>query len=153
PSGRLWKGHLVILCVLYIGLAAGGGLVTRSAAMRGQLERVMRVAEAVESTDAVRSARVAGSTLFSTDGRRVNVLNVTAILKERPESYEKASARIAGVVLAADPFVRDLDAIGVGVAYGYDIGISESFERRFASLPPEQWRSLLPGSTPPPGVA
>lgn len=140
-SPRLWRGHLAILAGIWALFMVVGILAGVIANQLGMSD-LRRVLEAVESSSSVRSAGVFSGRSWGPQGGGT-YFKVTALLSDRPTSFEHAADDIAAVVFEEYPQVMQTDELWIGIAYGYDIGIARSYRTLNMVLRPQEWLDRL----------
>jgi hypothetical protein len=137
----LWRGHVVILCVLMTILVAS---VIASAVIIDQplISDLLHVLEAVESSSDIQSAGVFSGRRWGPQGSGT-YFKVFGLLRSSPESLEEYSDSIASLIFKEYPEIVEADQLWIALAYGYDIGISRSYRHFNTVLTPEEWIERL----------
>jgi hypothetical protein len=98
---------------------------------KGIFPELMAVQQSIQSSDKVHAATaMVGGTWNRIEDkkRKTSYFSSSAILKERPKSYEAAAREIASIVFKSYPEIMKKDSCTVQVSYGYDIGIARSWQ-------------------------
>lgn len=140
---RMWRVHGVVVVVVALAVAALPFM-----AMRAQ--RTLFPAgfvdayHAVSALPTVRTAMVSGGLSFSGGGERSRWISVHA-RRDVPEVEDPDFARrIAGLVVQHYPGARDVDALVVEQAYGFNIGIASGWRKYRHAFTPEELGALHP---------
>ena len=138
PAGQLWKGHLAILTGILCVITLSTFVIEKTMGARLGLPELLKVLRAVETSRDVQAASVFGGRFWGPKGSG-EYFRVTALLRERPQSLEDTSNRIASIVMRELPDIMSKDQLSVSVAYGFDIGIASAMRSMNTALSPQEW--------------
>lgn len=143
--GSIWRGHFVVLGVLFVA-GAIAGIATSKLASTGEFA-ALRVAQ----SDIARTAHTQNVQIFygSTSSTRSSSTWVRASVMtySRPADEDKLANAIAAIVLRDIPLARSRSSIFITITDGYDIVFASAWKTRAWSFTPAEWQSRIKSRT------
>lgn len=146
PSTKPWKGHFVVVALIFLIAALAPLLVDRltHVAPFGDL---IAVQKSLQSQPEVRNAGVVVGSNFvysaQSGSKSSRSVSSTIFLAKRISDYDSLANKVARITLDNYPDAAAKDFVSVAIIYGYDIGIASSWTTRNFSFAPSQWRDRI----------
>jgi uncharacterized RDD family membrane protein YckC len=138
-----WKGHYAVVSLLLV--AAGlAPIVIGYLAPKEPFNYLSSIQGALQTQPEVKYANVSTGTNFvkfrNQDTKFSTYLSSRIVLVKKIDDYDGLANKLARIMLETYPQAGEKDVIAVTISYGYDIGISSSWQNQNFSFPPNQWR-------------
>ncbi|MCP4264183.1 MAG: RDD family protein [Candidatus Brocadiaceae bacterium] len=153
-ASPIWKGHLAVVGLIFVAVIVMSTTVLPKVSKAEFFSEILAVQESIQNTNLVHVVTVTSGKSFGTRTGteeekkwKTTFLSTNAILKKRPSDYDEIINNIASIILDNYLQIAEKDVLVVNVAYGYDIGISNSWIRQRKQLKPTEWQKLLSQKT------
>lgn len=143
PVIRVWKYHLAIAGIGAVLILVLSLVATILIGQSVGISDLYAVQENIQNSGKVHFSSVFVGIVWRPDGE-TRYLQINAVWKEKPESFEDAASEIAAIVMRDYKDIVSKDVLAVTVTYGFDIGIASGWSSYNANYSPEQWRQKLP---------
>lgn len=138
----IWKGHLYITAAYLLLSIMLPVVVAPLVTSKEPFTDLLKVQKGIMDSGKVHMASVFVGQDAGPNGN-VSYFSAYAVWKGEPGSFAQAEREIASIMLREYPDAVNKDLIVVAIAYGYDIGISNSWRSATDQASPKEWIARL----------
>ena len=143
----IWKGHLAVVGILFITTVVVIVFVIPKYMNEEPFSDILAVQKTIQDSGLVHTVGVKegkswGTNLDKEEWESTYFI-ANAVLKHRPSDYDEVLKKIASIVFDTFPRIMEKNTVVISGAYGYDIGIANSWRSHSVQHTPVEWKQLL----------
>lgn len=144
----VWKGHMVTIGIFLVLIIVGTTVIIPKLAQKKLFAELLIAQQQIQASGMVHYSTLSSGSSWTYNSNSDNknehtYLAVNAVMKYRPENFEKSIAEIATLVINSFPSLYEKDSLMINAIYGYDIGIARAWKNQNQQASPAEWEKML----------
>jgi len=142
PDVHVWNYHLLISSIGAFVFLCSALIGSYFVAQNFDFDALLLTRDRILESEKFHDVSVFSGTQWESDGQ-FEFVRITAISNQDPGTGGELAKEIAAAALESDPTIHDKAMLAITVAYGFDIGIANSWRSANFNRTPQEWSEIL----------